>query len=227
VTDRSERLAERSEQAADIALGSAAVAQKAAKKVVDALPRPDVRDDPNFARLAGQEQTWLAKLSPRRNFWPAVAAVDARIADLDRRQGELHDRLADLRRRRAEAGSDYASRLAAWMAGDQEGQKPLPEAATLDEAISEAAAEHAAIDRLREDVLADKIALVERRRRSLVRDAERAVGQAKRRYLAAVDAVEAAREELVDLNQTRIWAAVYPSDTLQTYPPDHVMVAGR
>jgi hypothetical protein len=101
------------------------------------------------------------------------------------------------------------------MQGDQADAKPIPKKQALDDAISESAAESAAIDLLRMEVLAEKVALVERRRPSLVRDCrKRAVEGAKRRYLDAVDAVEAARTELVELNEARVWAAVYPSDTL-------------
>jgi hypothetical protein len=38
--------ADRAEEAADISLGSAQVAVTAAGKVLDAMPTPDVRDDP-------------------------------------------------------------------------------------------------------------------------------------------------------------------------------------
>ena len=38
---------------AEVALGAARIATKAATRVVDALPKPDPHDDPNFQRLAG------------------------------------------------------------------------------------------------------------------------------------------------------------------------------
>ena len=78
--------------------------------------------------------------------------------------------------------------------------KPAPLAQELDATIAEASAEHGALDRQREDILAEKIALVDRRRPALVREAEHAVEDARKHYLQAVDAVEAAREELVGLN---------------------------
>jgi hypothetical protein len=86
MSDRSESLAERTEEDADISLGSAQIAQKAARKVMDALPWPDRRHNLDDMRLAGQ-QTMLARLSPRnRNRWPEVAEHDERIPDLDRRR---------------------------------------------------------------------------------------------------------------------------------------------
>ena len=248
MTDRSERLAERAEEAADISLGSAQVAKtnaaaagtatdvavdaarlalKAAKSVPVPVPvPPDPRDDPNFAVLAGPEQSWFARLSPRRSRWPDVAAVDAKIADLDQRQQALHGQLTDLHQRRQTADADAARRMADWLI-DSHGERPQNEAQALDDQIADLSAEYQAIDIRRESVLNEKIALVTKRRRSLVRDAERAVDAAKKKYLDAVDAVVAARAELVDANQSRIWACCFPNDVLQTYPPDHVMVSGR
>jgi hypothetical protein len=57
-----EALARAAGEAADIALGSAKIAKRAA----DSMPKPDPRQDPNFQRLAGQEQSFLARISPRR-----------------------------------------------------------------------------------------------------------------------------------------------------------------
>ena len=105
---------------------------------------------------------------PWRNRWPEVQAFDDRVADLDRRQQELHDQLADLHQRRQTADADHAARLAKWMA-DPQGERPRNEAQLLGDAIAEARAEHGAIDLQRDDVLAEKVALVERRRESLVR----------------------------------------------------------
>ena len=130
--------ADRAEKAADISLGSAQVAVEVATKVMDAMPTPDVRDDPNFQRLAGLEQSMLARLSPRhKNRWPELGAIDGRLDDLDRLQQELHDTLSDLRARRAEADADYASRMYESMQAGKSDPKPTPETPSLDDAISE------------------------------------------------------------------------------------------
>ena len=228
MTGRSDHLAARAEEAADISLGSAQVAVKAAGKAMDAMPTPDPRDDPNFQRLAGLEQSFVARLSPRhRNRWPELVAIDERLDDLDRRQQELHDRLADLNQRRSEADADYAQRMATWMAAGQPDPKPLSEAAALDDAIVEATAEHAAIDRLREGVLVERIAFVEKHRKRLVRDAEQETERARDRYLEAIAEAERARADLIGLNETRVWASLYPSDLLVTMVPTQALAAGR
>jgi hypothetical protein len=113
------------------------------------------------------------------------------------------------------------------MSYGEEGPRPQSEAQALDDAIQQAAAEHLAIDRMREDVLVERIAYVERHRKRLVADAERETEEARVRYLAAVAEAEAARADLIGLNETRVWASVFPSDTLATYAPSHNLVAGR
>jgi hypothetical protein len=76
VKGKTEWLTERTEEAADIALGSAQIAKKAAKKVLDAVPTPDPREDVNYQRLSGLEQSMLARISPRhRNRWPELRAI--------------------------------------------------------------------------------------------------------------------------------------------------------
>jgi hypothetical protein len=55
-------------EAADIALASAHIAKRAA----EAMPKPDPRDDVNYQRLSGLEQSFWARISPRRNRWPEL-----------------------------------------------------------------------------------------------------------------------------------------------------------
>jgi hypothetical protein len=216
-------LAREAGEAADIALGSAQIAKKAA----DSIPKPDPREDVNFKRLSGQEQSFLARISPRRNRWPELHAIDERLEQFDRRQEELRVTLIDLRGRRERADAAYADVLAAWMAADQRDPKPVSEAKALDEAIAEAEAEHAAIDSLRMGVLEERIAFVDKHRKRLVRDAERETEQAKGRYLEAVDELEQVREQLVGLRETTVWASLFPSETLATMAPSHALVGGR
>lgn len=64
MTDRSEWLAERGEEAADVALGSATIARKAAAKVVDVLPTRDPRDNVNYPRVEAAR-----KAPPCRGRW--------------------------------------------------------------------------------------------------------------------------------------------------------------
>jgi hypothetical protein len=106
-----EALAREAGEAADIALGSAKIAKKAA----DSMPKPDRWLDPNFQRLSGQEQSFLARISPRRNRWPELREIDERLAELDHRQEGLSAGLVDLRGRRERPDAEHAERLAAWL----------------------------------------------------------------------------------------------------------------
>jgi hypothetical protein len=208
---------------AEVALGAARIAKRAA----ESMPKPDRRLDPNFQRLTGQEQSFLARISPRRNRWPELREIDERIAELDRRQEGLSAGLVDLRGRRERADAEHAEHLAAWLAAGQAEPRPASEVRALEDAISEAAAEYAAIDSLRERVLAERIAYVERHRKRLVADAERETGEARVRYLELVDQMEQTRAALVELRETTIWASLYPSETLASFAPSHALVGGR
>jgi hypothetical protein len=225
---RSEWLAERTEKAADHAVRGATIARKAAAMVLDALPTPDPRDDVNYQRLVGLEQSMLARISPRhRNRWPELLAIDERWEACDRRQEELSAALIDLRARREGADAQYADAIAAWMAAGQQEPRPVSQAKALDEAIAEAADEYAAMDTLRDRILEERIAFVAKHRKRLVADAQGEAEQAHARYLKAIDELALAREELVGLRETTVWAALYPSDTLTTFAPSHALVGGR
>lgn len=218
------------EEAADIALGSAAVAQKAAAKVLDSLPKPDPRDDINYQRLSGLEQSTLARISPRhRNRWPELQAIEERVVGIDAREEELHQTLIELRQRRERADAEHSARLAEWMAAGEEGARPVSEATALDAEIAERQAEYDAMDSLRDRVLEEKIAFVHRHRKRLVKDVERAIQETKQRYLESVNELEQARDELIGLNETRVWAALFGdrSDLLRTFAPTHALVGAR
>jgi hypothetical protein len=197
-------------------------------RVVDALPTPDPREDVNYQRLAGLEQSMLARISPRhRNRWPELVAIDERWQECDRRQEEIRASLTDLHARRQRAEAEHAHALALWMVASQQDPKPVSEAKALDDAITEGGAALAAQDVLRDRILEERIAFVEKHRKRLVRDAERETERAKERYLALVGELEQRREEVVGLRHTAVWAACYPSATLASMAPSHTLVGGR
>ncbi len=121
--------AARAEEAADIALGSAKIAKDAAERVVDALPTPDPRDDVNFQRLAGVEESMLARLMPRRrNRWPKLFEFEQRLAEFDRRQEVLRAELTELRQQREESPERFALALAGWLERGENGERPSSDA---------------------------------------------------------------------------------------------------
>jgi hypothetical protein len=212
MTDDSVRMVTRSEEAADIAVGSAQIAQKAAKKVMDALPRPDVRDNIDYQRLVGQEQSWLARLSPRRNRWKAIAAFDERVAACDRRQEELNAERADLRAQVAGADDAHADAVAQWMHNGQSGPKPVSAKQELEAAVADCDAESAAVGKLLERILVERMQYVVAHRSALTRDADKDVQRALNDLLAHIGAIGAKRDALAEAAATARWAKLYPSD---------------
>ena len=52
-------------------------------------------------------------------------------------------------------------------------------------------------------------------------DAEKEIEKTKARYLQLVDEVEQVRDDLIGANETRIWAALFPSEHLASMAPAH------
>jgi hypothetical protein len=71
------------------------------------------------------------------------------------------------------------------------------------------------------------VALVQRHRKRLVKDAETATQEARDRYLALVDELQAARQDVIDLRETTVWAQIYPHESLQTLPPSHELAPSK
>ena len=207
-------IASRAEEAADIALGAAGVAVKAGNKAVAAVPIPDPREDVNFQRLAGLEQSTLARLMPRqRNRWPKLLEFENRLAEFDRRQEVLRAELSELRQQRETAPERHALALAGWFERSEKGERPGSDADVLEQAIVTKEAELAAVDRLVAKLLTAKITYVEKNRPSLRRTAEGATAKARASYEQAIDALAGAREELLACRGDQIWAELYPSET--------------
>ncbi|MBA3382721.1 MAG: hypothetical protein H0T97_12795 [Actinobacteria bacterium] len=207
-------IASRAEEAADIALGAAGVAVKAGNKAVAAVPIPDPRDDVNFQRLAGLEQSTLARLMPRRrNHWPKLLEHEQRLAELDGRQEVLRAELSELRQQRETAPERHALAVAGWLERGEPGERPGSDADVLEQAIVTKEAELVAVDHLVAKLLAAKIDYVTKNRASLRRTAEGATAKARASYEQAIVALAGAREELLTCRSDQMWAELYPSET--------------
>jgi hypothetical protein len=87
-----------------------------AAKVVDAVPTPDPRDDVNYQRLVGLEQSMLARISPRhRNRWPELLAIDERWGSLRPPPGRTAD---GTRRMRGVTTAELTTCEAIWAGSD-------------------------------------------------------------------------------------------------------------
>jgi len=215
---------------ADAAAADAIRAAELAKKFADQAkpPPPDPRSGPAFDLIRRGEGSALARISPRRNRWPELSRIDERVEEVDQEQARTAAELQHVREQRQGADARYQGALADWLAAGQPGERPVSEAAELEERIAGLSAEIGAFDDVRERVLAERIAFVVQRRKALLRDAEQATEERLARSLALVDELEQAREDIAALAQTTTWARLYPSDTLTAEPPyQHAIVGAR
>ncbi len=195
---------------------------------VEKIPKPvpaDPRDGIGRGLLSAEEGTW-ARLNPRRSRWPALNRIDERVAELDRRRAALVDEIAVVNEQRATAEQRHADQLTAWYQDGERGERPSSDATVLDERLPDLRAEHAAVETLSEQVLAEKIAHVKKHRRSLVRTSTAEAAKAKVRYEQTIDELERARSDLVDARQTELWAQAFPSEHLNVTAPTYSLAGG-
>ena len=162
-------------------------------------------------RLDG-ENPMLRRLSPRRSLWPEIAAYDERARELEQRAQALNDEIAAREQALRDAGRSDRERLTEWQLGDGKGPRPEPTAPAIEREIEEKKADRAAALAARERVYADKARSVEKNRRRLVREADKATLKAQARYEEAIEEAERARGDLVDLRAAALWASLFPSE---------------
>lgn len=77
---------------------TAVLAAQAARKAAKTLQPPDGRSPASemCRQLAGEEQSSLARLSPRRSRWPDLLKFDEQVASLETRRRTLADERATL-----------------------------------------------------------------------------------------------------------------------------------
>ena len=181
---------------------------------------------PPVAELGRLETNAFRRLSPRRNRWPDLVAIDERVADVERRHGEAGQQLRELREQLANAPSADATQLAAWLA-DQKGPRPQSSISALELEIAEAEAEVAGLEILVTRELAAKAEYVEKHRARLVKDAAAHTREEHERVIALVDQLEQARADLVGAREAALWAAIYPGEQAGRGPQSSLLAAGR
>ena len=158
------------------------------------------------------------RFSPRRSHWPEVAAYDKRAAELQQRAAALNDEIS--RREEALRAASLADReaLAQWQLTDGKRRRPAPTAPTIKQEIETKKADRDAALAACERVYEDKAQFVEKNRKRLVREADRATRDAQARYAEAIEAAEQARGELVDCRAAALWAALFPGELANQVP---------
>ena len=153
----------------------------------------------------------LRRLSPRRNRWPEIQALDRRVEELEQRRVTIQDELQALQEQHRHSLGEDLEALAVWVAAEA-GARPEATAPAVEARIAELEANRDAIAIAVERVLSEKESLVERHRSRLAKDAGKAKTEAIARYLAAVDELERAREDAVELRRAELWARLFPRE---------------
>jgi hypothetical protein len=167
---------------------------------------------PEPAALVSAEENGLRRLSPRRNRWPELAALDAAAFELEARKGASIARAQALRDALNRAPQTDAEAFAAWELNGRQGPRPESAIEGLEREVRQVDAEIAGLDIAFSQALAQKVAFVEKHRRRLVADAEKEAAAAHARLVGLVDEIEQAREELAELRATSVWASLYPHE---------------
>ena len=115
--------------------------------------------------------------------------------------------------------------MTAWQLADGKSPRPEPTAPALEREIEAKKADRDAANAAAERVYEDKTRFVEKHRRRLVREAEKATQEARERYTRAIEEAEEARAELIDSRAAALWAALYPSELANQAPGDTAAVA--
>lgn len=108
---------------------------------------------------------------------------------------------------------------------DGKKRRPEPTAPAIEREIEEKEADRDAAIAARDRVYEDKAAYVERNRRQLIREANKATTEARTRYQEALEAAEKARSDLVECRTAALWAALYPGEHATQLPDVAAIVA--
>ena len=238
-TQREETMKKRERAAADAVAVDTETAVKAAGLALDAAGRAEnaPRKQNERARaegierarleLASEEGSWLGRLSPRRNPWPELTALDERIAELD---GEQATALADVQAleqeiREAEERDRVA--LGQWHADGGSGERPQPSAPAVAERLERRREDSSALPNAAATAVAEKIAFVRRHRGRLVRRADERVQELAEQYIGLIAALEACRGDLLAAREAALWARLYPSASAMREPPQALALGLR
>ncbi len=172
------------------------------------------------------ENPILRRFSPRRSHWPEIGAYDERAQELERRAQALSDEITRREEALREAVRADQEALAEWQLTDGKKRRPEPTAPAIEREIEEKKADRDAALAARDRVYEDKARYVEKNRRRLIREADKATTEARTRYDEAIEAAEKARGDLIDCRTAALWAALYPGE-LANQTPDVSAIAAN
>lgn len=121
----------------------------------------------------------------------------------------------------------HTAALAQWMQEGEGGDRPTSRVPDLEAAIADRQAEHEAAGLTYDRLLRERAEHVVRNRGRFTRDVRKAKKKAAAEYARHVDALEATRQELLDLRATEVWAGLFPSEHLQNEPNTQALAGAR
>jgi hypothetical protein len=173
-------------------------------------PRPQLPDG-NYDVPAGAVRAALRRLSPRKS-WPEVTALDQKVHELEGRQVEIAAEASRLREELPLIQVRDQEALDAWHASGSKGNRPAAKLPEIETRIAECEADVESVNRAIDGILAEKVALVERSRSRLVRDARRDAKAAAKTARVAIAELAQARERLLVAVEAQLWAGNYPKE---------------
>ena len=199
----------------------AAAKAKTATKAADAAKREAARLEPRggiISDLARAERSALLRIGPRRNRWRELERLQTALAENDARQAEARTRLSEVQHEREREPERHAAALAEWMGSGSKSDRPVSRLEALDREIVELQAEIEAQDVVRDRLLGERVEHVRRNRKRMTQDIAAEKERAAAQYVSAVEEAERARQDLLDLRATEVWALAFPHESLASNP---------
>jgi hypothetical protein len=218
----------------DVALAAAGSARidadtalAVADELVEAPRRAEAEARERVQRtLEGSEQSFLSRLSPKRNPWPELAVFDTRLAQLDGKYEQAGLELQRLATALSETEQADRLRLSEWHAAGGKGGRPEPQAPALREQIEEVNADRQAITQATATVAQDKAAFVSRHRKRLAKQANELVSSSTRRYQELIEELEQTRAAVLEARGAELYAQLFPGP-LAVHEPPAALVGGH
>jgi hypothetical protein len=210
-------------KAAELASGAAERAETAPRRAKEQAQAESI--ERARLQLAGEEGSWLGRLSPRRNLWPELVELDATIFKFDTEQAAAVADVQALEQELREAEESDRAALARWHVGEGTGERPEPSAPRVAERLSQRRADADALPAAAAEAVTAKVQFVNRNRKRLVERADKHVEELAERYNGLIAALEECREDLLAGRTTALWTRLYPSASATQEPP-HSMVLG-
>ena len=218
-------------QAAENSIAAAEIAQKERKKAVAAAKRTEkLAPDPHremLAAIAAQEQSAVLRIGPRRNRWRDLVEYEEQLVAIEQRRAALHEEITALNLRVNEEPARHTAALASWMEEGEKGERPTTRLAELEAARVERKSEYDALGVQYERTLRKRAEHVVRNRDRFVRDVQKAIAKKAEEQRKRIDELEQDRQELLDLRETQVWAALFPSELVTSSPPTGTIVGAN